>query len=120
MAKHPCAAYLKQVKRKLRCAGETKRALLSGVEQELAEAFPQGAAPSPAQILDRFGPPEDLARELEAAIPPEELERVRKRRRLLVGLAFAVCAVVIAILICYLIWLATHDVKYIDTEIFYT
>ena len=48
MAKHPCAAYLKQVKRKLRCAGETKRALLSGVEQELAEAFPQGAVPSPA------------------------------------------------------------------------
>lgn len=121
MEKDPCAAYFKRVKRKLRCSGETRRRLLAGLELEAADAFPQGSVPSPAQVLDRFGPPEDLARELESALPPEEVARAVKRRRLILGIGFAVCAAVIVLLIVYIGWLVDilNGRVIIDTEIIY-
>lgn len=119
MAKSFCAAYIRRVKRALRCTGADKRRLMAGLEAELAEAFPEGGAPTMAELIRRLGEPKDVARELEAALTPEELERAHKRRRLLLGIAFAACAVVITFLTGYLIWLALIDIRYIDTEIIY-
>ena len=119
MEKNCCAAYLRRVKRALRCTGADKRRLMAGLEAELAEDFPEGCAPTMAELVRQLGDPKELARELEAVLPPEALERARRRRRLLLGLTFVVCAVVIAILASNLIWVAMHDIKYIDTQITY-
>ena len=117
---HSCTAYLRRVKKRLHCTGRERRRLLDGLEAELSDAFPQGAAPAPEQIEARFGTPDDMARELETALDPERLERARKRRRLITWIGFALCVAVIAILAYYVIWIAMHDIKYIDTEIIYT
>ena len=121
MEKNCCAAYLRQVKRKLRCSRADKRRLLDGLEAELTDVFPRGCFPSMTQVLDRFGPPEAAARELEAGLPPEKLERAQKRRRLLLGIAFAVCAVAIILLIVYAVRLITllNGRIIVDTQIIY-
>ena len=121
MEKNCCAAYLRQVKRKLRCSRADKRRLLDGLEAELTDIFPRGCFPSMTQVLDRFGLPEEVARELEAALTPEELERARKRRRLLMGIAFVVCAVVIILLIVYAVRLITilNGRVIVNTQIIY-
>ena len=121
MTQKSCAAYLRRVKRRLRCAGADRRRLLSGLEAELLDAFPPDAMPSPAELEERFGAPGDLARELESALPPEVLARGLKRRRLMMGIGLAVCAVVIALLIVYIIWLVDLFNGYVvvNTEIIY-
>ena len=121
MEKNCCAAYLRQVKRKLRCSRADKRRLLDGLEAELTDIFPRGCFPSMTQVLDRFGPPEAAARELEAGLPPEKLERAQKCRRLMIRIGFAVCAAVIVLMILYILWLVSvfNGTVIVDTEIIY-
>lgn len=117
--KDPRAAYLKQVKKCLSCPSWEKERLMSGLENEIDEAFPSGAMSLEA-IAVRFGNPLILARELEMSLSAESLARYIERKRLWIFAGYLCCAVIIALLIGYMVWLSTHDTNYIISSVYYT
>ena len=108
--------YLRRVRRNLRCGAAQRKQLLAGLEAELREAFPEGTS-SVDQVLERFDAPEAVAAEIQSTLPAgaEAAYHRGKRRKLVVGLV--ACAAVAALVIGYLIWFATIDVHYVDSEI---
>ena len=117
MRQDVCKSYLKKVKKRLRCTRKEKARLLAGLEAELLEACPEQVSLSGAELLARFGTPAEMAAQLQDALPAEETERYRKKRRLFSGSLIAGCALIIFCLTLYLVYLGSIDVKYIDSEI---
>ncbi len=113
--------YLKQVARRLRCPAQERNELLAGLETEMAECCPGGAGLSAAVLASRFGAPEDVAAELQRAVPAESVLRYGRRKRRLFTLSLAICGAAIACLILYLIW-AIHQASgriIVDTDVLY-
>lgn len=93
----PEQQYLNQVRRALCCPAAEKKRLLRGLEQELADAFADTPAPNWAQLCERFGAPQEAARELARALPAGTAEAAARRgRRLAAGLLALLAAVVLA------------------------
>lgn len=110
-----CKEYLRQVGQALHCPRRERKRLLSGLETELAEAFPAESCPA-ADLTAHFGPPEAMAAELQSALPEKVMANYQKGRRKKWMIATAACVVVIAILVGYLAWLGSIDVHYIVDE----
>lgn len=117
-----CRKYLRQVARAMGCPRADRDRLLSGFRHELEEAFPAGTAPALDELTARFGTPRALADELMTALPEGTAAKYEASRRKKWRTAAVAGAVVIALLIGYLAWLASIDV-YVppqDVEITYT
>ena len=93
----PCALYLRQVGRRLRCPKAERRELLAGLASEIAH----------------FGSPQSMAQELEGALPSEKVEGYLVRRKFWTRLGLAVGALILLLLVGYIIWLLCHDASYI-------
>lgn len=118
--KDPCADYIRQVRRYMSCPGWEKKRLLSGLESEMAEAFPGGAL-SVSAVVSRFGPPLTTARELEAGLPPERLEQYVCQKRLLTRVALTCAAVIVILSVSFYVYLfsiGTFNTTYIVTSIY--
>lgn len=103
--------YLNQVKRKLRCPQSTKKQLLSGLKAELADAFEEIPANMSA-ITSQFGVPKEMALELEAVLSDDVVEQYIRRQKRLCWVCLTVGIIAVALLIWYIIWIATHDISY--------
>jgi len=102
------------------CPGWEKKRLLSGLESEMAEAFPDGAL-SVSAVVGRFGSPLATARELEAGLPPERLERYVCQKRLLTRIALICAAIIVVLSIVFYVYLfsiGTFNTHYIITSIY--
>lgn len=113
----PCARYLRQVGRRLRCPKAERERLLAGVAAELEDVAAAEGELSIAAITAKFGQPEELAADLGSLIPQEAQDRATRCRRRGIFAGFGACILIIGLLVGYLAWLASIDVHYIDTEI---
>jgi len=113
----PCALYLRQVGRRLRCPKAERKQLLAEVAAEIEDAFSVEGELSIAAITAKFGQPEDLATDLELLVPQEVQDRATRCRRRGIFVGFGACILVIGLLVGYLAWLASIDIHYIDTEV---
>ena len=102
----PCALYLRQVGRRLRCPKAERRELLAGLASEITDVFPDLPVPTLAS-------PQSMAQELEGALPSEKVEGYLVRRKFWTRLGLAVGALILLLLVGYIIWLLCHDASYI-------
>lgn len=112
----PYRAYLRQVERELRCARLEKARLLRMLEIEMAEGASDPAVLSADELVQRFGPPETAAGQLQEALPPEAVKRHTSRRQRRFAATIAACVCVIALLAGYLVWLGSIDVDVTYTK----
>lgn len=117
MISRPDAQYLSQVRKFLFCPRPDKkrltdkcRSFLEGFRQEEPEAGYH-------DIVANFGPPDNFAGALMAEMYPDAAQEVReryiKRQKLWLRLAVGAAAVIAAVLIGYIIWVALHDATYV-------
>ena len=109
----PCALYLRQVGRRLRCPKAERRELLAGLASAITDVFPDLPVPTLASLTAHFGSPQSMAQELEGALPSEKVEGYLVRRKFWTRLGLAVGALILLLLVGYIIWLLCHDASYI-------
>ncbi len=115
----PRADYIRKVSRRLRCSRAEKARLLKGLREEMNDVLSDADGASPAEIAARIGAPEDVAAELQAGLPEGEVERCLKSRQRMAGCLLAASVVVIILLVGYLMWLASIEVRFINSVIIY-
>lgn len=86
--------YLRDVGKALPCVRRTRRAMMEGLRQELAE-FAESAPDAPFETLcEMFGDPETAASQLLDGVDEAELRRTRNKKRVLIGVCIAACAAI--------------------------
>lgn len=107
--------YCRCVSKKLCCRSDTKKRLLEGLRQELAENDLGNL--SYDQLSSRFGTPDEVAAQLMEAVEPEEAAREAKRRKKrLFYIVAGILAVVIIATAVYIYHLAHGAVAYYVEE----
>ena len=82
--------YRRQVKRKLRCVGRTRRALLDQLDQDLARYAAEEPLASYSDAVLAIGTPSEVAAELNETLTQQDETRYRHRKWWLRGAAAAV------------------------------
>ena len=82
--------YRRQVKRKLRCVGRTRRALLARLDQDLARYAAEEPSASYSDAVLAIGTPSEVAAELNETLTQQDETRYRHRKWWLRGAAAAV------------------------------
>ena len=82
--------YRRQVKRKLRCVGRTRRALLARLDQDLARYAAEEPLASYSDAVLAIGTPSEVAAELNETLTQQDETRYRHRKWWLRGAAAAV------------------------------
>jgi len=72
--------YLKQVKQGLCCSRAEQKHLLTALEEEILDTFPDADHASLAQIEEQFGPPVLMAQELLQVLPDDAAANTAKKR----------------------------------------
>ena len=90
--------YLKQVKQVLCCSRADQKRLLNGLEQEITEAFPDADNVSMEQIVEQYGPPEDMAQELQQVLPDGSVADSAKKRLRKICLLFSICLLAVILI----------------------
>lgn len=86
--------YRRSLRRHLRCRRSTKALLMerfSDYQNRVLEEYPE---PTTEQLVQAFGPPEAMARELLEEVPPQEQTKYRRNR-----LVWRICAGILATLL---------------------
>ena len=109
--------YTRAVGQRLHCSRTTRGQLLAGLRQEIREAFPAGIC-SRKELVEHFGPPEEVARELQQAVSPEEMEQYFKRQRLRLSLLFLGCIAAALLFFLYMLWLQTIPFPVNESDFF--
>lgn len=108
-------AYLKAVNKALPCSYHTRRALIRGLREELTEFADNNCNPSFAQLCDTFGSPKEAAAQLMEGLDPDELLRVRRNHRIILG--FVVVLLLTVVVYWYAEWRNAQQI--IDDAPFY-
>ena len=82
--------YRRQVRRKLRCVGRTRRALLARLDQDLARYAAEEPLASYSDAVLAIGTPSEVAAELNETLTQQDETRYRHRKWWLRGAAAAV------------------------------
>ena len=82
--------YRRQVRRKLRCVGRTRRALLARLDQDLARYAAEEPLASYSDAVLAIGTPSEVAAELNETLTQKDETRYRRRKWWLRGAAAAV------------------------------
>ena len=82
--------YRRQVRRKLRCVGRTRRALLARLDQDLARYAAEEPSASYSDAVLAIGTPSEVAAELNETLTQQDETRYRHRKWWLRGAAAAV------------------------------
>lgn len=90
--------YLKQVKQGLCCSRTEQKRLITALEQEILDAFPDAGDVSLPQIEEQFGPPEMMAQELQQALPGDVAAKTAKRRLRKICLIFSLSLLVVVLI----------------------
>ncbi len=90
--------YLKQVKQGLCCSRAEQKRLLTALEQEILDAFPDADNISLAQVEEQFGPPEMLAQELQQVLPGDVAANTAKKRLRKICLIFSLSLLVVVLI----------------------
>ena len=107
--------YCRCVSKLLCCRSDTKKRLLAGLQQELAENDLSNL--SYDQLSSRFGTPDAVAAQLMEAVEPEEAAReARRRKTRLFCIVAGILAVVIIATALYIHHLAHHAIAYYVEE----
>ncbi len=83
--------YLRRVKHGLCCSRTEQKHLITALEQEILDAFPDADSISPAQIEEQFGPPDAMAQELQQTLPDDTAAQTARRRLHRMCLFFSLC-----------------------------
>lgn len=108
--------YLGLVRRKLHCPAATKKQLLSGLKMEITDVF-ETSPTDFSVITDQFGLPGEMALELESALSHDVVEQYIKQQKWLCWLGLAVGIIAVALLIWYIVWVATYDFNYVVKQV---
>ena len=97
----PSEQYIQNVKKQLICKRATKNGLISELRGELELSLKDSAPEERTyeEICKRFGSPEKLAKELMDTVDETEIIQTRNRKKLLLGLIFAI--LIIALVFTY-------------------
>ena len=90
--------YLKQVKQALCCSRADQKRLLNGLEEEITETFPDADHVSMEQIVEQYGPPEDMAQELQQVLPSGSAADSAKKRLRKICLLFSLCLLAVILI----------------------
>ena len=90
--------YLKQVRQALCCSRADQKRLLNGLGQEITEAFPDADNVSMEQIVEQYGPPEDMAQELQQVLPSGSAADSAKKRLHKICLLFSLCLLAVILI----------------------
>lgn len=96
--------YLKQVKQGLCCSQAEQKRLLTALEQEILDAFPDADNISLAQIEKQFGPPEMMAQELQQVLPGDAAANAAKKRLHRICLIFSLGLLIVVLIAGSLIY----------------
>ena len=108
--------YCRNVGKKLCCRSDTKKRLLEGLQQELAENDLGNL--SYDRFLSRFGTPDEVAAQLMEAVDLEEAaSQAKRRKRRLICLVAVVIVVLFLATVVYIYHLAHGAVTYIEETI---
>ena len=94
--------YLAQLRRALTCPGADRERLLDRGRTLLKEYLEEAPNAGYEALTAAFGRPEDFAAEMLAQLPPETVEKARKRRKYMRWGTAAVLA--ITLLLCSVYW----------------
>ena len=93
--------YLKQVKRGLCCSRAEQKQLLTALEEEILDTFPDADHASLVQIEEQFGPPALMAQELLQALPDDAAANTAKKRMRKMCLTFSLGLLAIVLIVIY-------------------
>lgn len=115
MNKKALRKYLRRINKALCCSAESRRRLLDGFQQELADQ--ELAALSYEQLSSRFGTPDVLAASLMEAVDPEEIAKESKRRKIRPFIFVSVITLVLVLVFAAYVWyVSQHAIDYaVDT-----
>lgn len=102
MSKKALRKYLRRINKALCCSAESRRRLLDGFQQELAEH--DIGDMNYEQLVLKFGKPEELAQSLMEAVEPEEVAREAKRRKARPFYIAAMITVVLVLIVAAYVW----------------
>lgn len=107
--------YLRDVNRKLCCRKGTRKRLLDGFREELAES--DLGDMNYEQLVLQFGKPEELAQSLMEAVDPAEIARESKRKMARpYYIAGMIALILVLIFAAYVRYVAVHAVdRAVDT-----
>ncbi|MGM9641055.1 MAG: hypothetical protein ACI3V3_06780 [Faecousia sp.] len=106
--------YRRSLRRRLRCRRSTKALLMerfSDYQSRVLEEYPE---PTTEQLVQAFGPPEAMARELMEEVPPQEQTKYR-RNRIVCRICVGVLAVLLILLVAYGYYQKSIPVEVNDT-----
>ncbi len=116
MTGRPDAQYLSQVRKFLLCPHPDKKRLAEKCRSFLERFRQEEPEAGYDDIVANFGPPDNFADTLMAEMYPGAAQEVReryiKRQKLWLRLAVGAAAVIAAVLIGYIIWVANNDISY--------
>ena len=109
--------YLRRVEKLLYCPWRDRARLMAEWRRELEEAHPDVSGWTQGELLEWIGQPEDIAQELQAALPQWKVGGFARQSRWGMWLGIALGGLALALVIGYIIWWNTHDVYYYDEEV---
>lgn len=74
--------YEKLLKKRLRCTTAVRKRLLEKFRGALLVFLEETPEPNLNQLREAFGPPEEMAQVLMTEVPPEEMAKYRRNRRI--------------------------------------
>lgn len=87
--------YRRELRKALCCTRKTKNSLLAQFLVYQQKVIDELSSPTYEQMVILFGPPEEMAEVLMVEVTPEENDHYQKRRRLYLGVAGGLLAVLI-------------------------
>lgn len=111
--------YFRQIQRLLVCEASTQKALLAGLDDEIAEALPRDA--DYAAIVKQFGSPDTVAAQLQETVGSEECAAAQKkktrRKRWIAALVLTAIAAVVTCALLHAYYVFSHSPTYYTSEI---
>ncbi len=90
--------YLRQVKQGLCCSRAEQKRLIAALEQEILDTIPNANHAPLAQIDKQFGPPDEMAQELQQALPDDTAAQTAKKRLRRICLIFSLCFLAVVLI----------------------
>lgn len=90
--------YLKRVKQGLCCSRTEQKRLITALEQEILDTIPNANHAPLAQIDKQFGPPDEMAQELQQALPDDTAAQTAKKRLRRICLIFSLCFLAVVLI----------------------
>lgn len=116
---YTAARYRRALKKKLHCCGDTRKTLLEKFDHSLNSFLEEHPTVTQPDLINAFGPPEEMANILMEGVCPQEQTRYDKRK-LFFGITIGILVVVLLLFTMYVCFvkeipMETNDVIFEGT-----